>query len=801
MANTRALIIGLDGYAQEAALTSAIRDATQFRDALIQRKLVDARDVELLTLPVTTGASPATAKAIRDRLYHYYANGDQIDRFYFFYAGHGILANANASRTRTHTVLVPTECEDFRRDAAYLWPFDELRETLERCGPREQFYIIDACRDLVEGRNPDVGTLGFSGATGSYARSQSVLFSVSPLGTAKSTKHGLGVMTGHLLDALRSDRIALDYDDEQDRFAITIQSLKRYAEARIRASLDNEPSWTLRYQLPELRSFGPSASSLVVVESPPAVPLAVHIEPELGAAEAHISVSLRGSPVQAGWPPLANHQQAMLGPQKYTLTAQHRSLKIDPAVMTIDLRQTEEAHFLVQPGEPRDASAGPAAPQIHEVRDPRGLVTGTIKAVAVEPATVIELEGQSPPYLRLSRPGYLEQDVGAGTYRVRFRLGAIVQSEAELEISPGTISEVRPPLEASLLLYEILGTDNFVESATFSETIGPMQSGVLQTLLAMIAIKHFDVAGRVFHQLTNLIRPQPPERYRRRPVAVVIAVDGAGWIEQPDAILRGVACDIYDDHSSPGRQTTPVVPLDAGSAGYARIGIAITAPVSRSFPIVVRSPVLGVTRVVAASLDDRATVVTLIFHADGRVDAGQSILRFPGDPIPDAPSVPFGRLVRDLQLAQLLYRSHELIEHMLRSDDAVFRALRDATWIDPVATAMACFARRRAIADGLSTGAQHATIQLDHRAAQHLRIRFGTVPDCQIAYALAFPHERTQVLDELLDANAVPIVADAAVELAARARETGRTAAVITAVETMTPGQVWCLRREAPTHG
>jgi hypothetical protein len=793
----RALIIGLDGYAGESALTSAVRDAVQFRECLIERKLIEAQDAELLTLPVIAGASPATSRAIRDRLYHYYANGDQIDRFFFFFAGHGILANANASHTRTQTILVPTECEDFRRDAAYLWPFEELRETMERCGPREQFYIIDACRDLVEDRNPDVGKLGFSGAATTYARSQSVLFAVSPLGSARSTRNGLGVMTGHVIDALRNDRLALDHDDELGKFVITVQSVKHYVEAEIRASLQNEPGWRLRYQLPELRSFGPSASPWIIVEPPPEVPLTVHVDPDRVAAEARISVCLRGSLVQVAWPPLANHEPALLVPQRYTLKAQHESLYIQPTEWNVDLRRRNEVHFSIQPGPargPEDAS--PGAPQVREAQPMPHVAAGTVRAVAVEAATTIELEGQLPPYHRVRRQRRLEEAVPPGTYRVCFRLGDRVQSETVIEVLPAMLVEVRPSLESSPLLHEALGTARFVETAQFSETIGPMQSGVLQTLLTMVGIKHVDVADQVFHQLTDLVRARAPDDYDRRPIVVVIALDGTAWRDPPGVMLRRIRCD-FEDARGTRSSTTQLDALASGDAGYGRIAVAVARAPGPSFSIIVSSPDVGTVRLAAASLEDRATVVTIIFHPDGDVDIGQTILGFPGEHDSHTPVARYGTLLRTLQLAQLLYRGNELIDHMVSENDVLFRELMFAKWTDPVVTVMAFFARRRAIAGGTLNDPGNLTVQLAHTVAQNLFAHFGSLPDSRIVYALTFPDQREQILDELLDANALPVLADAAVELAARARETRRPAAVTSIVERLLPGQIWCMRREA----
>lgn len=792
-----ALIIGLDGYA--TPLTSCVKDAQHFRDALIKLKLVKSAAAELLTLPQVPGAGLADAKTIRDRLYHCYANGSGFGRFFFYFAGHGIYANANASRSRAHSVFVPTECVDWRRDAALLWSFDELRETMERCGPQEQLYFIDACRDLHEDRNPEVGKLGFSGAVTTHARSQAMLFAVSPLGKALGVRDGLGVMTGHLLEALNGQSVAVEYDDDVEQFVISMQSLKRHAEHKIRALLEGEPNWRLRYSLPELRVFGGPASALVTIDPPPQIPLTVHIDPDHEAGDTSIRVLLRGEPINVAWPPLENHGNARLRPHKYRLVAGHRRLPIDPQTVSVDLRDCSDVHFRIRPGTEVGMPVEPPVPGAPNVvvaykQGANANEPGTIKAAAAESTTTVELERQERPYMLVREYGRLDQRVPAGAYHIRFLLGDRVQSEGAFDVDPGSIVTVTPSLEASLLVHESAGTSGFVSDATFSESVGPMQSGVLQTLLTIIGIKHFDVGEQIFHQFRGVIAPVSPDDFSRRGLALVVALDGDGWPADRRSILEGIDVAIS---GKPHRLTS----LSPGVTGFGRVGIALASCERGRVSVFLSSRQLGGVRLASTSLPDRATIVTVTFRPDGGCEVGQALLAFPDRPDPAVPShlrnVPYGQFVRAIQLGQMLYRSDELVDHLIAQNDQLFLELMNAKWTDPILTTMAYFARRRVLGSGRLRDPTNSTVQLIETVANNLYQYFSELPDARVVHALAFPGLRTELFEALLADDAVPVLADAAVELAeyARANHLNRHFNVLSVVERIGPGQIWSMTR------
>lgn len=164
---TKAIIVGIDDYAGQT-LTAAVNDACTFRDTIVACGLANASDIVMLTAPIRAETTDeATHQNIVDALYAAYTSGDSYDRLLFHFSGHGLLAFSNAQQNRTRTALVAREVKRLDRDGRYLIDFTELLDVMEAAGPREQFYFVDACRDMSYSRQPGVGVLGGGQPTGS----------------------------------------------------------------------------------------------------------------------------------------------------------------------------------------------------------------------------------------------------------------------------------------------------------------------------------------------------------------------------------------------------------------------------------------------------------------------------------------------------------------------------------------------------------------------------------------------------------------------------------------------------------
>jgi len=190
MTHAVAVIVGIDAYKRQP-LTSAVNDANAARDALIGLGSLAERDITLLT----SKSRRPTRDAIRDALYEVYKSGDTYDRLYFYFAGHGLLAPVDAARGVMHTAIMPANVRDLEVDADKLIDVIELVQYFQFAGPGEQFFIIDACRDLVFDKDPpNLPRISWSAEPqDGRQRAQAILWAVPPRGRAVGTKDGAGV--------------------------------------------------------------------------------------------------------------------------------------------------------------------------------------------------------------------------------------------------------------------------------------------------------------------------------------------------------------------------------------------------------------------------------------------------------------------------------------------------------------------------------------------------------------------------------------------------------------------------------
>src|SRR5262245_27081988 len=252
-----AVVVGIDAYQGDlSGLTSAVSDAVNFRDTLIRLGLVGAaHEVRLFTAPLVAGATAPTCKNITNELRELYRRGENIDRMFFFFSGHGLSAYEDGSHTRLKPVIVPVDVESLDDDGRNLIDLDEVRKYFELVGPKEQLLFIDACRDLSYDHYPSVGVLGWGGGPGTAvrpgaARAQATLWAVAPLYTAQGRRGENGVMTAHVIEALTSDRVAVAYMSETADYVVTMESVRAYVKDRVQSAVELESAWKLKYMVP-----------------------------------------------------------------------------------------------------------------------------------------------------------------------------------------------------------------------------------------------------------------------------------------------------------------------------------------------------------------------------------------------------------------------------------------------------------------------------------------------------------------------------------------------------------------------
>ena len=147
-----ALVIGIDRYPKSAwNLTGAVKDAREFAEWVVKAGGVAPENLTLLLSPVgdAKGAKRATRKAILEA-FHSYEKGaaKDADRFWFYYAGHGLAAPGQD--TAAGPLVVPADVKDIdfyvNQEPVGLELF---RGAMQRRLCRSSSFFVDACRDVL----------------------------------------------------------------------------------------------------------------------------------------------------------------------------------------------------------------------------------------------------------------------------------------------------------------------------------------------------------------------------------------------------------------------------------------------------------------------------------------------------------------------------------------------------------------------------------------------------------------------------------------------------------------------------
>ena len=157
-----AIVIGIDRYQKpEWSLDGAVRDAIAFARWAVTSGGVDANDLTLLLStadgdtplaagdPLQARVQPADWKHIAGTLHRYRKNaGRDADRLWFYYGGHGLAPPMQAPDAGP--LVVPSDVDDldFYTTTQPLG-LETFRAWMENVGPKEQFFFVDACRDVL----------------------------------------------------------------------------------------------------------------------------------------------------------------------------------------------------------------------------------------------------------------------------------------------------------------------------------------------------------------------------------------------------------------------------------------------------------------------------------------------------------------------------------------------------------------------------------------------------------------------------------------------------------------------------
>ncbi|NEH49579.1 hypothetical protein GR210_12380 [Rhizobium leguminosarum] len=358
-----ALLIGIDDY-QFAPLSSCVNDAVALRDMLVKLDLFKADECTLMTSPLQaqSGRLP-TRKEILQFLLGFYDSQQQLDRLFVFFAGHGLSVRLGRAADELRTAIVPAGVHQLRHSGDELIDLDELLGRFARRGVKEQYWIIDACRNVAEDVVPNVTEIGWdrpaaNDAREAYEMAQAVLYAVAPLGQARAAVGGHGVVTGHILDALGCRGEAEWgaggwYDEARNSWLFDLESLADYARRRIEPTL-SKGSWQARYLLPRCWKSEKKPGPLLEVNAIKDRPFGVYVSPPEAASALAISLKVKRHTVSS-WPPRANGELVMLTPERYRLEVQLSDQASDwmppqvPDPPVVDLRDVGRFDIVLQP--------------------------------------------------------------------------------------------------------------------------------------------------------------------------------------------------------------------------------------------------------------------------------------------------------------------------------------------------------------------------------------------------------------------------------------------------------------------
>ena len=601
-------------------------------------------------------------------------------------------------------------------------------------------------------------------------------------------------MTRHLVDALHGRGIALDYSDDLRKYVVSPESVAAYVQKRVLETVGAVPLWKRNYILPRLDHREPKTGPIREIDKPSAAHLTLYVRPQEAGSATRVTLTQMDDLV-GSWPPNSYGLPLAVKPRRYWLEAESDVGMTEPAERRIDAREEHEATIEIRPltakpgiDLPAAGEPGPSEPHLETTRDTTASFLpqpefGTILAGALESQSTVELEQIDPPYLRWASPYRLGRSVPPGGYRIRFRLGRDIFSESEIEVRDRTVVRVTPTIGASPLIQEMFGADAASTQVVVSETIGPIQAGVLPTALSIIGTKPFDTADELPGRFDTAVPQLDSKAFSIRPVSLVLSIDGNRWPLPASEVLRSARATV---EGAGDQAEIPIAPLLDG-AYDGRVGLGVITAPARSFIIRIQSPYVGAITLAAASLYQRVTVVALTFRPDGSFDLSQNLLPIPALHTELPTNISYARMVRDLQLGQSLYVSGELVKRAEGSE--LLTDLLSAKTTDPVLSCMAAFAW----SDVGPSGADRLAA-----TARNLRHHCGDLTDTRVIQGLAFPTERERILSDVLDSNELPLLARSAAELARHAHERRRDDRTVVALNRrIRPGQPWLMNWQA----
>jgi hypothetical protein len=690
-----AIVIGIDGYSHaEWRLTGAVRDAIAFARWAVTAGGVGPADLTLLLSPLADdpplgerlqadgGAPdlsdrvrPATRDAIAKTFYAYQTGaGKDVDRLWFYYGGHGVAAAGQG--TTAGPLIVPADVDDLNY-YVNLEPIflETFRGFMEDLPPKEQFYFVDACRDVL----PPVGNKSLSqqliwdvrNVDDDDLATQAIFFATTAGSRAKELR-GHGLFGRALIAALRglgpnlSPPAAPPPAGQTPRRRLLFDNLLSFVKDAVARVMKDLPG----LQIPT-GSINRATGSIVVAEFAanelPTAKLTAILDPQAARGSARIEF-LQWNDETSAWV-TRSANPAPLGPPvpelaTFELRGGSHFLRVrangfqdaTPEVLVYEDKRIPIELQPIPPGLPSleqpslTLPGGGAADDdaLETAWHPRSNLGAIVVRSVDRLARVGVFDGGGNERGRAYES--LEvRDLAPGPYRVVAELSGAARSEAIVQVRAGETIETLldiPAAPASEVLaknLEASGIGTIGGYTGFSEHLGPVANARLGSMLAYAAWAARWPASEGFERLRSM-GVNPLAALARDGSAVQILI-GVGS-RRDESLLDGVRVQL---EAGPSLTLEPIGNL---------LGAAQTAAILPAGPILVRVEMPDAAPAsFALSLIPGFITVLILTREDNDVEVQQYLN--PIDPLQPA-AEGFDRPMKDdVRLIELAWRALE----------------------------------------------------------------------------------------------------------------------------------------------
>ena len=348
MADNWALVVGVNDYKTPAhGLKGAVRDAVQFAEWLVRTGDVKPRNLFLHLAGKPPGPLPVKAAQAADRssiidgmesLLN--RSGGKGDRFFFFFAGHGLSSGMNAE---LQSAVLPSDFRAAETDCSFT--VSSLFGLLAGTEFAEQYFFIDACRNIPFETSAILGRYPNPRAARTPPSPQFVMFATQPgvkAAEIQQPNDEHGAFTSVLLSGLAGAGSAKVWNDDSGDYGIRWDSLFRHVEAQMRSrqlNVGSTPSGPL-IQVPQQYGerggqnplLGSLAESAVTKQR-----LLVSVSPSGALTNAKLLVTDLSGLVETVPPPLAVPQPLDLLPRTYGLRTEAAGYRSRQRLTKVDL--------------------------------------------------------------------------------------------------------------------------------------------------------------------------------------------------------------------------------------------------------------------------------------------------------------------------------------------------------------------------------------------------------------------------------------------------------------------------------